>query len=820
MSVASAGSVASNPDAKTSLVSDTSAVDSTPIRVLESSMEQHRNERAWETGYPLENPPASGIVQQDSHMRKSGNPAAVCSAAQVRPEQTRAARAPCLHLPARPRLPPRVTAERAAANQDEADSVAARRRQPATEKNKNKYHRLVLKQLVQLVAAQRIASKYCRTSSRWQITWMGPPSCMRSSSRKRLIKKPSCVCEGGLLANGIQIRYASSHSGAFPKARLHQCFARRGYERVVSRVSVVPSAPTLLGLVGGRSALPASGSPFTKQTSALSLGRLAMFSWSMPGCCAIFLSHSYYCPYRAANSSTRGVCSAKVVHKLSGSLLRSGPKPSSFPSLHECNYQALEIFKRLLWWSGNCGVVLNFEVLRADEGEARRVWSCVGMERRRKREITEKTRLPVESSGTILSCQSLDPNPFFLGGSRVVLSTTSQRALDVCNCRTNNRPVRKLAPNPVAPSLISNWLHGEAAANEQKTEDLKYIGLWSLAYGSFKTRYLPAPGYCDSSLRWDPTRKVSGNTVLVAGCMPFSEAGGVIHSSGRDSNQRQLRRRCAAPRGGGGGCPWARCVSGCEGGRRWEGGLCGSVGTRVEQRSKVTSASPPPPFPVCITHVCSSRQYRPRAHTSAHPTRTHGSTIARRCYLAELERDTTHRHQLWIETCKNRLRANKRALRNCVVQSRAIQTERVSLHIYAAANGETTLVRVYTALLQYYIHTTAVVPPLAASAISACDCTSQDSVTPTLNLRDSLALDDSETIADLQGNKLDSTVVCENMPILTAHWLSAATVEGDDWASVLQEVLNTLWTSGLSDLNTSILNSSLSQNESANFSGL
>ncbi|KAJ8891111.1 hypothetical protein PR048_010621 [Dryococelus australis] len=43
--------------------------------------------------------------------------------------------------------------------------------------------------------------------------------------------------------------------------------------------------------------------------------------------------------------------------------------------------------------------------------------------------------------------------------------------------------------------------------------------------------------------------------------------------------------------------------------------------------------------------------------------------------------------------------------------------------------------------------------------------------------------------------KLDSTVLCTNMQISTVHWLSAATVEGDDWASVLQEVSNTVHSS-------------------------
>ncbi|KAJ8867209.1 hypothetical protein PR048_031004 [Dryococelus australis] len=37
------------------------------------------------------------------------------------------------------------------------------------------------------------------------------------------------------------------------------------------------------------------------------------------------------------------------------------------------------------------------------------------------------------------------------------------------------------------------------------------------------------------------------------------------------------------------------------------------------------------------------------------------------------------------------------------------------------------------------------------------------------------------------------------MSISTAHWLSAVTVEGDDWASVLQVVSDTVWTNGYSE---------------------
>ncbi|KAJ8893904.1 hypothetical protein PR048_006505 [Dryococelus australis] len=43
-----------------------------PMRVIEVSMEQRWNEGAEETGDPRENPLTNGIVQHDSHMRRSG----------------------------------------------------------------------------------------------------------------------------------------------------------------------------------------------------------------------------------------------------------------------------------------------------------------------------------------------------------------------------------------------------------------------------------------------------------------------------------------------------------------------------------------------------------------------------------------------------------------------------------------------------------------------------------------------------------------------------------------------------------------------------
>ncbi|KAJ8891162.1 hypothetical protein PR048_010677 [Dryococelus australis] len=43
-----------------------------PMRVIVVSMEQRRNAREGEKGDPRENPPTSGIVRHDSHLRKSG----------------------------------------------------------------------------------------------------------------------------------------------------------------------------------------------------------------------------------------------------------------------------------------------------------------------------------------------------------------------------------------------------------------------------------------------------------------------------------------------------------------------------------------------------------------------------------------------------------------------------------------------------------------------------------------------------------------------------------------------------------------------------
>ncbi|KAJ8897796.1 hypothetical protein PR048_003146 [Dryococelus australis] len=77
------------------------------IRVIEGSMEQHRNERVGETGDPRENPLTSGIVRHDSHMRKSGrireHPAEQCRRVEKHGDQG---------LAPRPHSPPRVSAGR------------------------------------------------------------------------------------------------------------------------------------------------------------------------------------------------------------------------------------------------------------------------------------------------------------------------------------------------------------------------------------------------------------------------------------------------------------------------------------------------------------------------------------------------------------------------------------------------------------------------------------------------------------------------------------------------------------------------------------
>ncbi|KAJ8867210.1 hypothetical protein PR048_031005 [Dryococelus australis] len=56
-----------------------------------------------------------------------------------------------------------------------------------------------------------------------------------------------------------------------------------------------------------------------------------------------------------------------------------------------------------------------------------------------------------------------------------------------------------------------------------------------------------------------------------------------------------------------------------------------------------------------------------------------------------------------------------------------------------------------------------------------------------------------ETFANSVTRRLDSAALCthmQHMQLLTVHWLSAVTVEGDDWTSVLQEVSNIVWTNG------------------------
>ncbi|KAJ8876546.1 hypothetical protein PR048_020991 [Dryococelus australis] len=54
---------------------------------------------------------------------------------------------------------------------------------------------------------------------------------------------------------------------------------------------------------------------------------------------------------------------------------------------------------------------LKIEVLRADEGEARRVWSNAGMQRWGKREISEKTRRTAASSGTFTTRENPGTTP-------------------------------------------------------------------------------------------------------------------------------------------------------------------------------------------------------------------------------------------------------------------------------------------------------------------------------------------------------------------------------------------------------------------------
>ncbi|KAJ8869108.1 hypothetical protein PR048_030674 [Dryococelus australis] len=57
-------------------------------------------------------------------------------------------------------------------------------------------------------------------------------------------------------------------------------------------------------------------------------------------------------------------------------------------------------------WGGGMWAALSSEVLIADEGETRRVWSRAGMKVRGKLEIPEETCQPAASSGTISTCEN------------------------------------------------------------------------------------------------------------------------------------------------------------------------------------------------------------------------------------------------------------------------------------------------------------------------------------------------------------------------------------------------------------------------------
>ncbi|KAJ8871892.1 hypothetical protein PR048_028232 [Dryococelus australis] len=52
--------------------SEVTAQHMTSVLRSDEGEEQRRNERAWETGYPREDPPTNCIVRHNSHMRKSG----------------------------------------------------------------------------------------------------------------------------------------------------------------------------------------------------------------------------------------------------------------------------------------------------------------------------------------------------------------------------------------------------------------------------------------------------------------------------------------------------------------------------------------------------------------------------------------------------------------------------------------------------------------------------------------------------------------------------------------------------------------------------
>ncbi|KAJ8878529.1 hypothetical protein PR048_019107 [Dryococelus australis] len=103
-----------------------------PMRT-KRGMEQRLNEREGETGYSRENPPTSGIVQQDSHLRKSRGG----SGRGLDPGSPRREGSALTAQPQRPPVPLEVTFRRVAAREDSTPVVGLGRRGDETNEADN-----------------------------------------------------------------------------------------------------------------------------------------------------------------------------------------------------------------------------------------------------------------------------------------------------------------------------------------------------------------------------------------------------------------------------------------------------------------------------------------------------------------------------------------------------------------------------------------------------------------------------------------------------------------------------------------------------------
>ncbi|KAJ8872411.1 hypothetical protein PR048_026015 [Dryococelus australis] len=188
-------------------------------RFQQLSMEQRRNERAGEMGYPRKkkNPPASGIVWHDSHMRESGDPAAesFCPSLKTLDQHRK-----------KEKEERERESERERERERERESERARERVPPHD---------------QLPPISPDSSRNRSAGWVWRL--------VQQFEDYEAARAAAAICESAsaslcAVKRGTDLRDCGLDAGALSTARLRV----EAMRELMRHVSVAPSAPTLLGL--------------------------------------------------------------------------------------------------------------------------------------------------------------------------------------------------------------------------------------------------------------------------------------------------------------------------------------------------------------------------------------------------------------------------------------------------------------------------------------------------------------------------------------------------------------------------------------------